>query len=257
MIANANGLSVTVLGSAGSHTGPGQVCSGYLVETGTTRLLVDAGNGSTANLQRFVAFNALDAVLISHRHVDHCVDLIGMFYALRFDPTFVGAIPLYAPAEVFETLQSLLSNDSRQVFSDVFDHRLVGGGSHDRIGDVNVSFFASLHPPPTVSMRFEYDEAVLAYSADSAGGEELVACARGADVFLCEATWQGDAVNYPAGIHLTARDAGAIAQRAGVRTLVLTHIAGGLDRQVSRAEAQETFAGRVEFANDLDSWRVP
>ncbi|MEX2324688.1 MAG: MBL fold metallo-hydrolase [Nitriliruptoraceae bacterium] len=257
MTATSSGLTVTVLGSSGSHTAAGQVCSGYLVETGTTRLLVDAGNGSTANLQRFAEFSAVDAVLISHRHVDHCVDLIGMFYALRFDPTFDRAIPLYAPDEVVETLTSLLSNDARQALAHVFQHQPVAGGSRHVIGDVDVSFYDSVHPPPTVSMRFEHETAVLAYSADSAGGDQLVACAADADVFLCEATWQGDADAYPSGIHLTARAAGAIAQRAGVEKLILTHIAGGLDRHRSLVEAQETFHGPIDVANDLDIWRVP
>jgi ribonuclease BN (tRNA processing enzyme) len=92
------------------------------------------------------------------------------------------------------------------------------------------------------------------YSSDSAGGEGLRDFARGADLFLCEATWQGDADRYPEGLHLTARDAGRLATAADVDRLVLTHILGSLDRELSRAEAAETFDGELEVAQDLRRW---
>ncbi len=245
-----NGFGLTVLGSSGSHTGPGRVCSGYLVRAGGTSLLVDAGNGSTANLQRELRFDEIDAVLVSHRHLDHCADLIGMFYALRFGHPGVR-IPLYAPQDTLDTLLGMLSADSALAFDEVFDFRPVTGGDSVQVGVIEVEFFDALHPPPSVSMWFSFESRVLAYSGDSAGGDELVACARNADLLLCEATWQGDASDYPDGIHLVARDAGAVATRAGARRLVLTHVAGGLDRSVSRAQAEEAFDGSVEAAADL------
>ncbi len=247
-------FELEVLGSAGSHTGPGRVCSGYLLRAGATRVLVDAGNGSTANLQRSTAFADLDAVCISHRHIDHCADLIGMFYALRFDPRLdrgdEDRVDLYAPDEVVETLTGLLSSDSAMAFTDVFAPHRVAGGDVVRIGPMEVAFHDALHPPPSVSMRFRVGDRVLAYSGDTAGGEALVACARDADLLLCEATWQGSADDYPSGVHLVAADAGRIAEQAGVGRLVLTHIAGGLDTAVSRAEASATFSGPVEVAED-------
>lgn len=247
-------LELTVLGSSGSHTGPGRVCSGYLLRAGDTRVLVDAGNGATANLQRLTGFADLDAVLISHRHVDHCVDLVGAFYALRFDPTFDTRVPLYGPPEVHETLTGLLGRDSAQQFDDVFAHHEVSGGDELELGPVRVQFFDSVHPPPTVSMRVTLGDRVLAYSADSAGGPRLVECARDADLFLCEATWQGDAADLPADVHLTARDAGRVATEAGVGRLVLTHVAGGLDPSVSVSQARETYDGPVEAATELRTW---
>lgn len=252
------GLELTILGSAGSHTGAGRVCSGYLVRSGGTSILLDAGNGATANLQRLLPLRDLDAVVVSHRHVDHCVDLVGCFYALLFDPTFQGRqLPLYAAAEVYETLTGLLSADSAMRFGDVFAHQQVGHGDHLRIGGLSLSFARNIHPPPTVATRIEVDGQVLVYSADTAGGPELVDIARDADLFLCEATWTGDAGDWPSGIHLTARDAGAVAAEAGVSRLLLTHIAGGTDRDRVRREAAETFAGPIELAEDLDVHTLP
>jgi ribonuclease BN (tRNA processing enzyme) len=244
-------LTLTVLGSAGSHTGPGRVCSGYLVEAGGTALLLDAGNGSTANLQRQLAFRDLDAIVVSHRHLDHCADLVGAYYALRFDPAVEARLPLYAPAEVHDTLTRLMSADSAMGFDEVFSHRQVGHGDQLDLGPLAIRFAHSVHPPPTVSTRIEVDGRVLVYSGDSAGGAELVAIARGADLLLCEATWAGDASAYPAGIHLTATQAGEVAREAEVGRLVLTHIAGGTDRDRALAEASAVFDGPVVLAEDL------
>lgn len=250
-------LKLTVLGSAGSHPGVGRLCSGYLVESATTSVLLDAGNGATANLQRFLPLNGLDAVAISHRHVDHCIDLIGMFYALRFDPAFTTRIPLFAPDEVYETLTGLLSDDSAMAFDEVFDHTRVAPGDSVEMGDLRLRFAHSEHSTPAVSMRVETKGASLVYSGDSSGGSSLVEIARNAQLFLCEATWAGDAQDLPTGIHLTASQAAQIAAEAQVERLVLTHIAGGTDRDQVRREAEAAFDGPVALADDLDVYLLP
>lgn len=250
-------MRLTVLGCAGSHPGVGRVCSGYLLQASGTSLLLDAGNGSTANLQRHVAIRDLDAVIASHRHVDHCIDLVGAFYALRFDPAFDRSIPLYAAAEVEATLAGLLSADSAMAFGEVFAHQQVGHGDRIEVGPMLCSFARSLHPPPTVSTRIEVDGTTVVYSSDSAGGDDLVDIARGADLLLCEATWAGDAEDHPPGVHLTGRGAAHIAKEAEVGRLVLTHIAGGTDRDRVLAEAREVFDGPVELAEDLAVYDLP
>lgn len=249
-------VDVTVLGSSGSHTGPGRACSGYLVSSGDTRVMIDCGNGSTANLQRTTRFDELDAIVVTHRHVDHCIDLVGMFYALKFHADGTQAIDLYAAPEVLDLLTGLLSGDSAMRFREVFRHREVQGGDTFSVGDLTFEVFPSVHPVPAVSVRMTSGEVVVAYSGDSAGGPDLVACARDADLFLCEATWTGEAADYPAGIHLTAREAGRMATEAGVEHLVLTHILGSVDRELALREARETFSGEVSLAEDNVPYRL-
>ncbi|MFP4312029.1 MAG: MBL fold metallo-hydrolase, partial [Nitriliruptoraceae bacterium] len=157
-------VTLTVLGSAGSHTGAGRVCSGYLVEAPGVVLLLDAGNGSTANLQRTHRLGDLDAIVISHRHIDHCIDLVGCYYNLRFDPTFSGRLPLYAAAEVHELLTGLLSNDAPMSFDDLFAHQVVGHGDELTIGTAHLRFARSIHPVPTVSTRIEVEGVTVVYS---------------------------------------------------------------------------------------------
>ena len=244
-------MRLTVLGSSGTFTSAGSVCSGYLVQTEGSTILVDAGNGSTANLHRLIDIAELDAVIISHEHADHCVDLIGLHHAMRARGDAARGIRLYSHPSVGRLMAELTSREAPYVFEDTFDLHYVQAGDQFSVGDVRVRLFDSIHPVPTLSMRLECDGRVLAYSADSAGGEELVEVARDADLFLCEATWQGEPLDHPDGIHLTALEAGRVASKAGVRRLMLTHIAGNLDREVSRGEASTTFDGDVELAVDL------
>ena len=76
-------VSVTVLGCCGSYPGAGGACSGYLVDDGTTRLWLDAGSGTLANLQRHCALDDVDALVLSHEHPDHWADVEGWVIALR------------------------------------------------------------------------------------------------------------------------------------------------------------------------------
>lgn len=265
-------LALVALGTSGSWTGAGRACSGYLVEAGVLddhhaprmRLLVDAGNGATVNLQRYARFDELDAIFISHRHPDHWVDLISVFNALRLDPRLKrDPVPLYAPADVPGAIGRVLSPSALERFGEVFDvHPIVAGNrvvvgaqdEDDPTSRVEIEVFEAAHSVPAVAFRLTAHGRTIAYSGDTAPCDALRACARGADLFACEATWQGPAEAHPDGRHLTAAQAGHIAGEAGVGQLVLTHIGAGLDPEVSVAEAQATFAGTVVAANDLDRW---
>jgi ribonuclease BN (tRNA processing enzyme) len=264
-IAGAVSLAVTVLGSAGSHPGVGRLCSGLLVRGRTadgrvTHLVIDAGNGSTANLQRHVALTDLDAVVITHRHVDHCIDLASAQYALRFDTDFLATgrrIPVHAADGVAELLRGLSSGEDPDGGIDrvlAFDR--VAGGDTRTVGPLAVAFADAVHPVPAVSVRVEHDGRVLVVSGDTAGDDALVALARGADLFVCEATWTGRADDHPPGLHLTAEGAAAIARAAGVGRLVLTHLAGATDRTRALAEARAVFDGPIDLAEDLATYPV-
>lgn len=252
-------LELTVLGSAGSHPGAGRLCSGdlvrHVVDGTTTTVLVDAGNGSTANLQRVLPIAALDAVVITHRHIDHCVDLASATYALRFDAAFVASgrrLPVLAADEVHDTLRSLAGDEVDRVLA----VETVRGGDVRAVGPLTLTFADVVHPVPTVAVAIADDAHRIVVSGDTAASDELVALARGADLLVCEATWTGDADEHPPGIHLTAAGAAAIAREAGVTRLVLTHLAGATDRDRALAEARAVFAGPVELAEDLATYAV-
>lgn len=254
-------FTLTVLGSAGSHPGVGRMCSGYLLThtntTGkTTRILIDAGNGATANLQRYTSFSALDAIVLTHRHNDHIADMIGMFYGLRYAPTQTGALAVYAAHEVADTLAAMLTRDSANDLSGTFTFTTLNDDSVITIGDVTLTACTAVHSVPAVSVKFVADGATFVYSGDTAANAHLTTLAKNADVFLCEATWTGAANNYPDGIHLTATGAGEHARDANVGELILTHLVGNTDPLTALREAQQVFHGPIRLAHDLTTYPI-
>ncbi len=98
-------MRLTVLGCAGTFPGPRSGCSSYLVEHDGFRLLLDAGNGAVGALQRHGGLLDLDAVLLSHLHADHCVDLVAYAYARIYPPAGPPPpLPVYGPGGTEERL---------------------------------------------------------------------------------------------------------------------------------------------------------
>jgi ribonuclease BN (tRNA processing enzyme) len=244
-------VMVTVLGSAGTHAGPGRACSSYLVESAGTRLLLDCGNGSLANLQRRCDVADLDALVLTHLHPDHFVDVYSLYYALRFHPRGAQGVAVYAPGGACAHLSQLLSPDSAPTFASVLDFHEVAAGDEIAIGDAAVQLHAAAHPVETLACRVVVGDHTVAYTADSGYTRRLVPCARDADVLLCDATWLERQRPLPEGIHMTGAEAGRLATEAGARTLVLTHIIPTNDATETAAEAAGTFDGTVHIAHDL------
>jgi len=140
-------LRVSVLGASGTYPGPLGPCSSYLVEAQGYRLLLDAGHGSLATLHRFCNPRDIDAVLVSHRHPDHCADLLGLFYARMFagdgDPTAEPpAIGVYAPEGVAGAVRAPMTASAAAAFDERLVFHPVGAGDHLELGPLSVSLFA-------------------------------------------------------------------------------------------------------------------
>jgi ribonuclease BN (tRNA processing enzyme) len=202
-----------------------------------------------ANLQRHIGLLDLDAVIFSHEHPDHFLDLYPYFYARLFHPENPAPLPLFAPPGAFGRARSLVSDSGRVNMGRAFDVREVDPGDDIQIGPFRILTAPMRHPVPTLGMRFEADGATLAYSADTGPTEALVSLSRGADVLMSEATWL-EAPQEVEPLHLTGREAGEHAARAGVGTLLLTHIWPTFDHEEVADRARETFQGPVVLARE-------
>ena len=238
-------MRLTIIGCSGSFPGPESPASSYLLEAEGFRLLLDLGNGALGVLQRHADLYSIDAVALSHLHADHCLDMCSYWVARRFAPGGPQpAIPVYGPAGAAERLS--LAADPGSDLTGAFDFHTLTPGTR-RIGPFQVITERMNHPVETYGFRFEHGGRVLAYSADTGPGQALVGLARRADLLLCEATFL-DGPGLPPGLHLTGRQAGEHAARAGARHLVLTHLAPGSDKQRSFAEAESVFPGPISLA---------
>jgi len=234
-------VELTVLGCSGSYGSPaGGACSGYLVRAGDATLWLDCGNGSFANLQQHVAPEELDAVVVTHGHPDHCVDLYGLHVLYRYGLERDG-LDVYAPEGVAEHLECLVGD-----WGGTFEWHAVGDGDSTSVRDVALRFSRTDHPPPTVAVEVAQADKRLVYTSDTGPGWSVDAFERGADLVLSEATYQHDDRRSP--IHLSAREAGAAAAAAGARHLMLTHLWPRLDPVASVDEASAAFGHAVSLA---------
>ena len=234
-------MELTVLGCSGSYNAPPSgACSGYLLRDGDTTVWMDCGHGSFTNLQRQMDPGDLTAVVITHEHPDHCVDVYGLHVLLRYGLE-VGGLPVYAPEGLDKQLASLVSD-----WGDTFDWRTIGDGDTDRIGDVDLRFSRTDHPPPTYAVEAACGDKRLVYTADTGPEWSVDAFTPGADLVLSEASYLHE--HRRSAIHLSARQAGAAAREAHAKRLILTHLWPFIDREAVLAEGAEAFGDSVTLA---------
>ncbi|GAC1581382.1 MAG: MBL fold metallo-hydrolase [Candidatus Elarobacter sp.] len=245
---------MTVAGSSSSIPRPDRACSSYLVDDDETPIVLDLGTGALANLRRYVDYDRLGAVVISHMHADHFIDLIPLRYALRYGSRRrSGKLPVHLPPgglTMLRTLVSAFAPEGGEFLSDVFELHEYDPARPLAIEGATLRFAHTAHYIPAFAIRWERDGASVTYSADTAPDDRVVALARGTDVFLCEATLRHGEIEPGLRGHSSAADAAAMARAAGVRRLVLTHYGEESTSRDLDEAARSVFDGDVVVADD-------
>ncbi len=256
-------MRVTVLGKSPAWQDAEGACSGYLVEEDDFKLLMDCGNGVFSKLRPLCDYVDVDAVLISHLHADHILDLVPFSYALTYaprqQPVPVGGFPgtkyparpdLYVPAggpEVFRRIVGCWGNED--LVENAFAMREYKESDELEIGPLTVRFCEVPHFTTTFAIELTSHDSRLTFSADCRPNEELVRFARDTDALLIEATLPRPERTGIRG-HLTPREAGEHGREAGARRVILTHYSDEMDPEWARAEAAEAYGGPVELARE-------
>ncbi len=240
-------MELTVLGAQGTWPGAGGENCGYLVTEDGYNLWVDAGTGTFARLQQVIGINDVGAMVISHGHPDHFVDIIPTFYARHYGRLGTPGLPLWSPGGFTDIAATLVSENGRNVMAEAYSFRTAHEGELFELGPFRITPFEMQHIGVlTLGYRIEAGSVVLAYTGDTGVCDAAIALAREADLFLCEATYQNSSKPYT--FHLSAAEAGEVASAAGARHVVLTHLTPDLDHRVSIREAADTFAGPIDIA---------
>jgi ribonuclease BN (tRNA processing enzyme) len=257
-------VELRVLGKSPAWQDAGGACSGYLVVADGTCLLLDCGSGVFGKLRSVVDYAEVDAVVVSHLHADHILDLVpfasGLTYAPRHQPVPVDGWPgtddpphprLLAPPGARDAFRRLCaaSGMNEEHIERAFSLEEYDPGDRLSVGPSEVSFQPVPHFLPTHAVSLAAGAQRITYSADSSPSEDLCAFARGTDLLLIEATLPRPERGGPRG-HLTPEEAGEHGRRAGARRLVLTHISDELDADWARREAERGFGGPVEIARE-------
>lgn len=241
-------MKLTVLGRYGPFPAPGGACSSYLVEApavpgkdrehdARVRLVFDLGAGALSRLLMFCPLTEVDAILLSHLHSDHISDMFVLRYALEQlhkrgiqVPTPLTVIAPGSPEYEFRSLAS----------SGTFNMVRAEDGMKLRFGALSITLHEMFHPVPTFGFDILENDAVTAYAygeekpkkrlfytGDTGMYPGLYALVKGASVLLADTNLLSHEKTTEFAAHLTAKEAGSLAKRAGVGRLICTHIWGG------------------------------
>lgn len=265
-------MKLTIIGCSGSMSGKNSAASGYLLQAEgyddhghirTYSVTLDFGPGTMGQLLNYLDPHDLDAMFFSHLHADHCADIVGMYVYRRWLPTGqLPQIPVYAPADALVRTRQLGGDPDDETFGGVFDFLQIAPGDEVRVGPMTFEFFEALHPVPAVGIRVTgpsearpSELVTFGFTGDTDICDTQVDMARDLDLLLSEAAFvEGrDTVR---GIHMTGDRAGGLAQSAGAKSLLLTHLQPWNDHDEVRRAAESAFAGPVHIVEPGETFTI-
>ena len=243
-------MKLTVIGSWGAYPGKDGATSGYLLQAEGYNVLLDCGSAVLSKLPGYIDINDLDAVVLSHYHPDHTADVGVLQHAVIVQKALdkrIKPLTFYGHTEdaYFQTLA--LENYTTSVG--------YVEGKEFPIGPFTFSFLRALHPVTAFSMRIEYEYKAIGYTGDTEWNERLPEFSKDVDIFLCEASLFSQFKGKVSG-HLTAVEAGELADKASVGRLVLTHLPHYGNHADLLTEASAVYSGPIELAAEGKSWEI-
>ncbi len=242
-------MKVTVIGYWGAYPGAGEATSGYLLEHDGFKLLVDCGSGVLSSLQRYLDVQELDAVILSHYHHDHIADIGPLQYAMLVKKTLGvtdKTLPVYGHTDDMQAFEKLTHHDNTLGIAYDPDKPL-------SLGPFSIAFLKTSHPVPCYGMRFSANGETFVYTADSSYQESFIEFAHDADLLVSECNFYADQDGAKAG-HMNSHDAAAIAEKAGARLLLLSHLPHFGNHEQLLDEAKTKYRGKVQLASSGWSW---
>jgi ribonuclease BN (tRNA processing enzyme) len=231
-------VRVTVVGCSPAWPNPGSAHSGYLVDT-AARVLLDCGPGVLANLREQESWPHVDAIVITHFHLDHWGDLVPWVWGTMFGLGREHHPQLWLPPRGAARLRHFgVRFGTPHMFDETFDLRNYADAKPFTVGDVEITPMCLPHYTlETYGLRVSDGSRTLAYSGDTGPSERLAELARDADLFVCEATLETPESDGELRGHLAPEETIAAFEASGARRLLVTHRPHelGLDPGLERA----------------------
>ena len=254
-------MKLTILGSGTYQPEKDRVGSGYLIETGKSKICFDFGRGVINRLLEVgVHVNQIDAIFISHWHIDHIADIAPLIHITIAAPADLATdwiprkspLKIYGPKGTIEKVQALkeigLLGHKEAPEMEVFELK---AGDEIQEKDWKVKVFDAVHNPNSypLAYRLESEDKIFAYSGDTTVCDGLKAAVQNADLAVIEAGWQEEVDSKT---HMTGSKTAKLAQESGVKKLVMTHIAPYYLKNFDpKKDAEKYFKGEVILARDL------
>jgi ribonuclease BN (tRNA processing enzyme) len=248
-------VAVTILGSGTCVPSLERSSCAVMLETGSSLLLFDAGAGTIRRvLESGKQLSDITHILLSHFHPDHCAELVSILFASKYPAATDRNVPLTVSAG--EGLLEFLAG-LKKAFGDWielpkemvrFEEMSTEKLDFRQFADFQLESIPVQHNPESIAYRICTGSCRVVYSGDTQRSENLVALADKADLLICESAMpDGQGI---AG-HLTPSQAGEIAQRAGVRHLVLTHFYPACTDADIAGQCRSRYSGKLTLAEDL------
>ena len=219
-------LRLTVLGCSTAAPDPATPTAGFLVEWGSTAVLLDVGQGVIRNLQKVLDPHDLAAIVIGHMHADHYLDIVGLRYLYPWGEPAPDPLPIHLPPGGRARLDALATAVSERAgfFDAAFTAVEYDPDAEVTIVELRLRFVRGRHYVPAWGVVIDApDGSRLAYTGDTGPSASVEDGVRGADVLLVEcALWSAAHDDLERG-HLTPDEAIELAQRADARSAILVH----------------------------------
>ena len=219
-------LRLTVLGCSTAAPHPDSPAAGFLVEWGSTAVMLDAGQGTIRRLQRYLDPHDLTALIIGHMHADHYLDIVGLRYLFAWGEATPSPLPVRLPPGGRARLDQLSAAISERdgFFDAAFDIVEYGTAASMTFGSLTVRPIEAQHYVPAWGVVIEAPNgARLAYTGDTGPSDPVVEAVRGVDLLLVEAALRLTSHDDPRRGHLTPEEAIELAVQAKVRQALLVH----------------------------------
>jgi len=240
-------MQLTVLGAGPAYTdreGASGAC--YLVSHGSTSILLDLGQGSFPRIFPLIRPEDLDAVVVSHLHPDHFIDLVPLRHYLcyEFDPP--RRVRVLGPSDLGGRLDAL--HASPGFAAEALQLESLGEGSH-HVGELLVEGRLVTHTDESYAVRVapaSGEGAGLVYSGDCGRAEDIAPLVRPGDTLLAEVSFGAGPV--PRAVaHLDGPGVGRLARSTRARRVLLTHLLMGRDAEAAIASCRAEYEGPVEM----------
>ena len=241
-------MKLTVIGWWGAYPGPDEASSGYLVEEGNEKVLLDCGSAVFSKLYSYVKPEELNHIVLSHYHADHIADVGCVQHGAKVQKSLgERQIPVTIYGHDSDDYFNTLS------YEDVVIAKAIEEGSALEIGPFTCSFIRTPHPVPAYALRIESGSGAIGYTGDTGWSDALVDFFADVDLLVCESSLYNRFKGKIPG-HLSAGEAGRLAGEARVGELILTHLPHYGNHQELLEESSREYTGRISLASSGLSW---